>query len=196
MSQSTYVLASNNNKKLTELQYKLGHQFHLVNQASLGVSEAEETGLSFVENAIIKARHASEQSGLAAIADDSGLEVDVLNGAPGIYSSRYGGEPGNDKQNCRKLLDALADVGLAERTARFQCVVVLMRHALDPVPIICQGSWEGWILTAPQGENGFGYDPIFYVPTHNQSAAQLSADTKNSISHRARATDQLLAHLS
>jgi XTP/dITP diphosphohydrolase len=190
------ILASNNQKKLAELQHRLGAHFQLINQASAGVAEAEENGLSFVENALIKARHASEQCGLPAIADDSGLEVDYLEGKPGIYSSRYAGPHATDEENVLKLLAALESADVTARTARFHCVIVLMRHSLDPVPTICQGRWEGTILHEPRGSNGFGYDPIFYVPTHRKSAAQLTPHEKNHISHRAKAIDALLSSLS
>ena len=189
------VLASNNTRKLAELQHQLQHKFELVSQASLGITEAAETGLSFVENAIIKARHASSLSGLPAIADDSGLEVDYLKGAPGIYSARYAGDKASDEENNRKLLDALKTAPDEKRSARFQCIIVLMRHGTDPVPVICQGSWEGRILHEPAGSNGFGYDPVFYVPSHNCSAAQLPPQLKNSISHRATAIAALLSRV-
>ena len=157
--------------------------------------DAEETGLTFVENAILKARNAAQHTGLPAIADDSGLEVDALAGAPGIYSARYAGAGATDLENLEKLLDALADVPEENRSARFQCLMVYMRHADDPTPLICQGSWEGRILTAARGSNGFGYDPVFYVPTHNCASAELAADIKNSLSHRGQALRQLVAAL-
>jgi len=196
MNLTRCVLASNNQKKLVELQYRLGSHFQLMNQASEGIAEAEENGLSFVENALIKARHASNLCGLPAIADDSGLEVDYLQGKPGIYSSRYAGQNATDEENVLKLLAALESADVTARSARFHCVIVLMRHSLDPVPTICQGCWEGTILHEPEGSNGFGYDPIFYVPTHQKSAAQLSSQDKNQISHRAKAIDALISSLS
>jgi len=167
-----------------------------VAQSSLGVTEAEETGLSFIENALIKARNASAQTGLPAIADDSGLEVDYLDGAPGIYSSRYAGPGASDRANISKLLDAMLGVPESGRSARFQCVVVMLRHAADPTPIVCQGTWQGRILDQPTGSDGFGYDPVFYVPSHQISAAQLDPAVKNLISHRAGAVAQLINKLS
>ena len=190
------VLASNNKGKVREFGEMLSIlNMEVVPQATFNIEDADETGLTFVENAIIKARHASAIAGLPAIADDSGLEVDFLNGAPGIYSARYSGEGATDEKNLHKLLDALKDVPEEKRTARFQCLLVYMRHAEDPTPIICQGTWEGIIMTEPQGENGFGYDPIFYVPSHNCSSAQLAADEKNKLSHRGQALKKLLTAL-
>ncbi len=181
------LLASGNAGKLRELGAVLAPLgVTLKPQAEFNVPEVEETGLSFVENAIIKARAAAAHSGLPAISDDSGLEVDYLNGAPGIYSARYSG--GGDAANNARLLQELRDVPEAERTARFQCVLVYMRHALDPTPLVCQASWEGTILFAPSGEHGFGYDPLFYVPEHRCSSAQLPPEIKNRISHRAKAS--------
>lgn len=187
------VLASNNAGKVREINQILADlDFEVVPQAEFDIPEADETGLTFVENAILKARHASQLSGLPAIADDSGLEVDALQGAPGIYSARYAGVGASDADNLNKLLDALQDVPEAERTARFQCLMVFMRHGEDPTPLICQGTWEGRILDTAQGENGFGYDPVFYVPERDCSSAQLDADTKNNLSHRGKALKQLL----
>ena len=165
----------------------------LVIEGWLGVTDADETGLSFVENAIIKARHACAATGLPAMADDSGIEVDALNGQPGIYSARYAGVGATDQMNNDKLLAALADVAIEKRNARFQCVIVFMRHAEDPMPFISQGTWEGRILFSPSGTNGFGYDPLFYVPTHGCASAELEPAIKNSISHRGQALRQLLA---
>ena len=196
MTHQRFVLASNNQKKLQELQYRLSNRIQLVNQGDLGVVEAEETGLTFIENALIKARNASGHTGLPAIADDSGLEVDYLDGAPGIYSSRYAGPNANDHANITKLLGALSGVPESHRSARFQCVIVMLRHAADPTPIICQGTWHGRILDHLMGFNGFGYDPVFYVPTHEASAAQLDPEVKNRISHRAQAASQLILELS
>jgi XTP/dITP diphosphohydrolase len=159
------------------------------------VPDADETGLTFVENAILKARNAAQHTGLPAIADDSGLEVDFLNGAPGIYSARYAGDGGSAANNA-KLLEALAGVPEAGRSARFQCLLVYLRHADDPTPIICQGTWEGWILEAPRGAAGFGYDPLFFVPTEGLSAAELPAERKNTLSHRGQALRCLLAAFS
>jgi len=149
-----------------------------------------------VENAILKARHAASESGLAAIADDSGLEVDALKGAPGIYSARFAGPGCNDQDNNNKLLESLRDVPDEKRSARFQCLMVYMSHADDPTPIICQGTWEGRIMLKSQGENGFGYDPLFFVPQENCTSAQLSPEIKNSLSHRGQALNKLLAALS
>lgn len=184
------VLASGNSGKLRELSKVLANlNVRLIPQTDLGVTDAEETGLTFIENAILKARAAAQHTGLAAIADDSGLEVDALNGEPGIYSARYSGE--GDKANNTKLLAALAGVPEHKRTARFQCVLAYMRHALDPTPIICMASWEGRILEAPSGDHGFGYDPIFFVPQYDCSSAELDPNLKNRISHRAAASQQL-----
>jgi len=189
------VLASGNAGKLRELQQTLGDRdVLLIPQSDLGVTEAEETGLSFVENAIIKARHACDMTGKPAIADDSGIEVDALMGEPGIYSARYAGEKtaDADQANNDKLLKALEKVPEQERTARFQCVIVYMRHARDPMPLICQGTWEGRILFEECGVNGFGYDPLFYVPTHGCASAELDPLVKNELSHRGQAIRQLV----
>jgi XTP/dITP diphosphohydrolase len=181
------VLASGNAGKLRELDKVLAPlDVSLQPQAQFNVPDAEETGLSFVENAIIKARAAAQHTGLPAIADDSGIEVDYLNGAPGIYSARYSGA--GDEANNVFLLQELGEIPEEQRSARFQCVLVYMRHALDPVPLICQGSWEGFILSEPRGENGFGYDPLFYLPDYQCSSAQLAPGIKNRISHRAKAS--------
>ena len=194
---SQIVLASNNAGKLKEFQQLLADRhLDVLPQAQFEVSDAEETGLSFVENAIIKARHASKIAGLPAIADDSGLEVDFLDGAPGIYSARFSGANASDGKNNQKLLELLNDVPEAQRSARFQCVLVYMRHPLDPTPLICQGTWEGRILNQPQGSNGFGYDPLFLDPTTGLSSAELSKEEKNTRSHRAKALQCLLAQLS
>jgi XTP/dITP diphosphohydrolase len=190
------VLASNNAGKLREINELLSaERIRVIPQGELGVSEAEETGLSFVENALLKARNAAAHSGLAAIADDSGIEVDALKGAPGIYSARYAGAGASDAANVDRLLADLRDVPEAERTARFQCLMVYMRHAQDPTPVICQGTWEGRILFAPRGENGFGYDPVFYVPDTGRSAAELPSATKNRLSHRGQALAKLVRYL-
>lgn len=190
------VLASNNKGKVREFNQLLAEQhIEVVPQADFGIPDADETGLSFVENAILKARNAASHSGLPAIADDSGIEVDALNGAPGIYSARYAGAGASDEANLLKLLTALQEVPEEQRGARFQCLMVYMRHAEDPTPLICQGTWEGRILTEPQGENGFGYDPVFFVPSHDRSAAQLDSDTKNGLSHRGQALRLLMAAL-
>ncbi len=189
------VLASGNEGKLVELQAILSEkQIELVPQSEFSISEADETGLSFVENAIIKARHACSKTGLPAIADDSGIEVDALNGEPGIYSARYAGVSGPeaDAENNAKLLTELEQVAEQDRTARFQCAIVYLRHEKDPMPLICQGTWEGRILFSAVGANGFGYDPLFYVPTHNCASAELDPMLKNSISHRGQALTQLM----
>lgn len=194
---SRAVLASSNPGKLRELQHLLrgaGIQVH--SQSEFPVPEIEETGLTFVENAILKARNAAQHCGMAAIADDSGLEVDALDGAPGIYSARYAGAGASDQQNLEKLLRELAGVPEDQRDARFQCVIVMLRHAADPTPLICHGTWEGRILDSPQGENGFGYDPVFFIPEHGRSAAQLTPELKNRLSHRGKALQLLLRHFS
>lgn len=192
------VLASGNAGKLIELQQILAEKgINLLPQAEFAVSDIEETGLSFVENALIKARHACLETGLPAIADDSGIEVDALNGEPGIYSARYAKLNGAsrdaaDKANNKKLLSALEQVAEADRSARFQCVIVFLRHDRDPTPLICTGTWEGRVLFSETGENGFGYDSLFYVPSHDCASAQLSAEEKNSISHRGQALRALM----
>lgn len=190
------VLASSNKGKLREINHLIaGLGMEALPQSDFGVPDADESGLSFVENAILKARHAARLTGLPAIADDSGLEVDALNGAPGIYSARFAGVGASDADNVQKLLSALKDVPEAERTARYQCLLVFMAHAEDPTPLICQGSWEGRILFAPKGENGFGYDPVFWVPGEQCSAAELPPEVKNRLSHRGQALNRLLAAL-
>lgn len=193
MPSKKIVLASNNKGKLKEFQQLFAQQdIQFIAQGELGVNDADETGLTFVENAILKARHACEQTGLAAIADDSGLEVDALDGAPGIYSARFSGEGANDDRNNQLLLEKLQGLASADRRARFQCVLVYMRHAKDPTPIICQAAWEGAILTAPQGEQGFGYDPLFWLEEQQLSSAQLERPLKNKISHRGQAMAKLM----
>ena len=187
------VLASNNQGKIREINAVLQPlDLKVLAQKEFTREEAVEDGLSFVENAIKKARFAAAASGLPAIADDSGLEVDALDGAPGIYSARYAGDNASDQDNLEKLLKELQGVEEEKRTARFQCLMVYVRHENDPVPIICQGTWEGRILSAPQGNNGFGYDPVFFVPEENCSSAELPAERKNQLSHRGRALKQLL----
>ena len=191
------VLASSNQGKLREINQILGGLgMQALPQSDFEVEDAEETGLSFVENAILKARHAARITGLPAIADDSGLEVDALDGAPGIYSARYAGPNATDADNVQKLLEALQDVPDDERTARFQCLMVFMIHAEDPTPLICQGTWEGRILREPRGESGFGYDPVFFVPSENCAAAELAPEVKNRLSHRGQALGKLLEALS
>ena len=178
------VLATGNKKKVAELNAMLaGMDFKVMPQSDFLVESVPETGTTFVENAIIKARHAARITGLPAIADDSGLEVDALRGAPGVYSSRFAGD------------EELSFLPPVLRTARFWCVLVFMRHADDPTPIICQASWEGHIVTKPQGENGFGYDPVFFVPETACTAAELPAEQKNQLSHRAKALKELIARL-
>ena len=192
----TIVLASGNRGKLREFRDLLAdHQLKVVAQSDFQEPEPEETGLSFVENAILKARHAARITGLPAIADDSGLEVDFLRGAPGIYSSRFAGDSANDSRNNQKLLELLAGVAIEQRTARFQCLLVFMRHHQDPTPLICQGTWEGRIAEKPAGSHGFGYDPLFFVREQNCTAAELTREVKNTLSHRARAMRQLLEKL-
>ena len=190
------VLASNNAGKVREIGQLLADQeIEVLPQSAFDIPEAEETGLTFVENAILKARHAAHLAGLPAIADDSGIEVDALNGAPGIYSARFAGKGASDSDNLRKLLEELKDVPEQNRTARFQCLMVYMRHEKDPTPIICQGTWEGCILFEPRGSGGFGYDPVFYVPTHDCASAELAPDEKNRLSHRGQAIRKLVTAL-
>ncbi len=190
------VIASNNKGKiaeLTDLLAPLGLQ--PVAQGELGVSEAEEPAVTFVENAIIKARHAARVTGLPALADDSGLAVDALDGRPGVRSARFAGEEATDDDNVEALLAALKDTPEAERSAQFHCVLVYLRHADDPTPIICHGRWPGRILAEPRGQGGFGYDPVFLVPEHGCSAAELTREQKGRISHRGRALASLLDQL-
>lgn len=190
------VFASNNAGKVAEVAELLRPTgYTVIPQSEYLVPEAEETGLTFVENALIKARNACQHTSLPAIADDSGLEVDALQGDPGIYSSRYAGEHGNDDANNSLLLGELAGVAETDRTARFRCVMVYLRHAEDPAPLICQGVWDGRILEAPRGAGGFGYDPVFWVPEEGCSAAELPPETKNHLSHRGQALRALLAAL-
>ncbi len=190
------VLASGNSGKLREIQAVLDQQrFQLIKQSEFNVPDVPETGTTFVENAIIKARHAAQFTGLPALADDSGIEVDALQGAPGVYSARYAGEHGADEANNIKLLSEMKNVSEEDRGARFQCVIVYMRHAGDPMPLICEGIWEGKILYDLAGSNGFGYDPLFFVPTHGCSSAQLDPAEKNRISHRAQALQKLISKL-
>lgn len=191
------VLASGNAGKLREFQQLLSNcGFDVLPQSDFFSENAEETGLTFVENAILKARYACEKTGLPALADDSGIEVDALNGRPGIYSARYAGDGANDVNNNAKLLAELQGVPSERRTARYHAVLAFMRHAQDPTPILCHGVWEGIILTESRGEGGFGYDPLFFVPSHNCASAELSKDEKNRISHRGKAMQELLEKLS
>jgi XTP/dITP diphosphohydrolase len=186
------VLASSNQGKLAELRDLLGDaDIDLHAQSEFGVEDADETGLTFVENAILKARHASLATGLPALGDDSGLCVDALNGAPGLYSARYSGVHGDNAANIAKLLDMLRDVPEMQRSARFVCVLAMLRHADDPQPLIAEGVWEGRVLFAPRGDGGFGYDPVFFDIERSMGAAELEASLKNRISHRGRALAQL-----
>ncbi|WEP48943.1 XTP/dITP diphosphatase [Cronobacter dublinensis subsp. beijingensis] len=187
------VLATGNAGKVRELASLL-REFGLdiVAQTELGVDSAEETGLTFIENAILKARHAAQVTGLAAIADDSGLAVDALGGAPGIYSARYAGADASDRANLEKLLDALKEVPDDKRQAQFHCVLVYLRHAEDPTPLVFHGVWPGVIALAPAGQGGFGYDPIFFVPSEGKTAAELTREEKSAISHRGQALKLLL----
>lgn len=198
---SKIVLATGNQGKVKELASLLAaHQIEIVPQSHFDVSEVAETGTTFVENAIIKARHAAKITGLPAIADDSGLEVDALNGAPGVYSARYAcdivGEQVTDDDNTNKLLSALENTPDEERSARFHCVLVYMKHENDPTPIICHGVWQGCISREKQGEQGFGYDPVFWQEGLQMSSAQLPREIKNQLSHRGQALAQLVKKLS
>lgn len=182
------VLASSNQGKLQELRELLaGNGIELLAQSDLGVQDADETGGTFVENALIKARHATQVTGLPALADDSGICVDALKGAPGLYSARYAGEHGNASRNIDKLLDVLQDTPDDHRTAHFYCVLVLLRHPEDPQPLIVEGQWNGRILRERRGNGGHGYDPVFFDPLHGQSAAEMEPDLKNRLSHRGQA---------
>ena len=191
-----FVLASGNRGKVAEINALVQSAgMEVVAQSAFGIDPAEETGVTFVENALVKARHAAAGSGLPAIADDSGLVVDALDGDPGVFSARYAGLGASDADNNRKLLDALTDVPLPRRTARFVCLVVLLRHPRDPLPVICQGAWEGTVLEAPRGEAGFGYDPVFLPAGSRHSAAEMTPAQKNQSSHRARAFACLMERL-
>lgn len=190
----TIVLASNNAGKIKEFNDLLSNMgVEVKPQREFNVDDADETGLSFIENAILKARHACTHTGLPALADDSGIEVDYLNGAPGIHSARFAGDHGNNEANNALLLEKLDGVAELERTARFHCVLAYLKHKDDPTPLVFHGVWEGRILTAIEGQEGFGYDPLFYVPECGCSAASLPKEVKNQISHRAKALKQLLA---
>lgn len=191
------VLASSNRGKLGEIRAVLaGTGIELIAQSEFGIADADETGTTFVENALIKARHAASTSGLPALGDDSGICVDALGGAPGLLSARYSGMHGDNAANIAKLLDALTDVDLAHRGAHFHCAVVLLESADDPVPLIAEGRWHGRILDAPRGVNGFGYDPVFFDPALGRGAAELDSATKNRVSHRAQALARLRGLLS
>ena len=190
------VLASNNPGKLKEIAEILeGKGINLIPQSRFNVPEVEETGKTFIENALLKARAASENSGLPAIADDSGIEVDVLHGEPGIYSARYAGKNASDQDNLELLVKNVIAKGVDKPAARYQCLIVYLEHPEDPTPIIAQGTWEGYIVTEPKGSNGFGYDPVFYVPTHNCTSAELDPEVKNKLSHRALALQQFAEKL-
>jgi XTP/dITP diphosphohydrolase len=190
------VLATNNAGKVRELNAMLaGSGLEIVAQSALKVAEIEETGLSFTENALLKARNAAAQTGLSAIADDSGLEVDALDGEPGIHSARYAGVGAGDAANLQKLLQTLQGVPPEQRGARFRCVIVYLRSAQDPAPLVCEGVWQGRILEAPRGSNGFGYDPVFLVPERGCSSAELPPEVKNRLSHRGQALAKLTAAL-
>ena len=204
MSKQKVVLASGNAGKLREFFHILSDVgFEVVAQSDYDVIDVPETGLTFVENAIIKARNAAKQTGLPALADDSGIEVDALMGRPGIYSARFAkmnnadeGFVDKNEANNVQLLKEMKDVPAEQRTARFRCCIVYMRHAADPSPLIADGSWEGLIMTEPSGAGGFGYDPLFFVPTHGKSAAELESDVKNIISHRGQALQKMLTLMS
>jgi XTP/dITP diphosphohydrolase len=190
------VLASANKGKIKELQEMLGGLgINIIPQQQLGIEDAEETGLTFVENAILKARHAAQISGLPAIADDSGLEVDYLKGAPGIYSARFSGEGATDQSNLDKLMSEMQDAAVGNRSARYQTVIAIMAHGSDPTPILCQGTWEGEIAFEEKGSEGFGYDPVFVPKDADCHAAELEKSVKNVISHRGKAIHQLLEKL-
>ncbi|MDI1251734.1 RdgB/HAM1 family non-canonical purine NTP pyrophosphatase [Thermomonas sp.] len=189
------VLASSNVGKLAELRDLLGDAYELQAQSEFGIGDADETGLSFVENAILKARHAAQATGLPALGDDSGLCVDALEGAPGLYSARYAGSHSDAEANIDKLLRELDGIDDARRAARFVCVLALVRTANDPQPLIAEGVWEGCILHSRHGTNGFGYDPVFFSPAHDCSAAELDAVVKNRDSHRGIALAQLKKHI-
>ena len=191
------VIASGNKGKLLEMSALLAPlEFEVHTQSEFNVSDVPETGTTFVENAIIKARHAAECTGLPAIADDSGIEVDALGGAPGVYSARFSAPDASDEKNNALLIEKLRDVPEDQRTARYRSVIVYMRHAKDPSPVICEGSWEGQIVLEPQGDGGFGYDPYFYLADCGCTSAELPADKKNTLSHRGKALRELVEKLS
>ena len=193
---STLILASGNRGKQREFAELLaGSPWQLRLQSEFGVTEAAETGLTFVENALIKARHAAHLTGLPTVADDSGIVCDALAGAPGIYSARYSGEGATDAQNLAHLLHAMVDVPDALRTCRYVCVLVYLRHAADPCPLIAEGAWEGVVARAPRGDGGFGYDPVFWVPEDACTAAELAPARKHALSHRGQALRSLAARL-
>ena len=189
------VIASSNQGKIKELRSLFPNIFTLTEQSEFAVPPIEETGKTFVENAILKARNASLFANLPAIADDSGLEVDALNGRPGVHSARYAGPTATDQDNISKLLTQLEGVPHEQRTARFHCVIVFLRHTDDPRPLICEGTWHGYVQTEISGSKGFGYDPVFYVPTHECTAAELNSEVKNELSHRGQALSKLVEKL-
>jgi len=187
------VLASNNQGKAREINALLDStRFNAISQSDFNVEEVEETGLTFIENALIKARNAALFTHHPVIADDSGIEVLALKGRPGIYSARYAGSDASDADNLNKLIEDIKSLSEEDRKARFVCLMVYLRHAEDPTPIISQGIWDGYVITDPRGNNGFGYDPMFYVPSHNCTSAELSADIKNQLSHRGQALRKLV----
>lgn len=190
------ILASSNKGKLAEIQWLLRElPIELIPQAALNIPDIEETGQTFVENALLKARNAARLSGLPALADDSGLAVDCLKGAPGVYSARYAGKGATDADLIQNLLKEMQKAGCDCRKARYHCVMALLNNPIEPAPLICHGVWEGEILPAGRGRQGFGYDPVFYIPSHDCSAAELSPAEKNRISHRSRAMEQLIKSL-
>jgi XTP/dITP diphosphohydrolase len=192
----TIVLASNNSGKAKEINALLkDSSFNVISQSEFNVEEVEETGLTFIENAIIKARNAAKYTDHPVISDDSGIEMPALKGRPGIYSARYAGVGASDQDNLNKLIEDIKPLSEADRKARFVCVMVYLKHEEDPTPIIAQGFWDGVVITEPRGENGFGYDPMFYVPTHDCVSAELSPEIKNKLSHRGLALHQLLRQL-
>lgn len=190
------VLASSNADKVREINAMLAeHEVRIISQSEFNVPAVAETGLTFVENALIKARNAARHTGLPAIADDSGIELDALNGLPGIYSARYAGADADDEANLEKLIEEVRKLPEEQRQARFVCLMVYLRHAEDPIPLIAEGIWEGVAVTTPRGKNGFGYDPMFYVPAHHCTSAELPPDTKNRLSHRGQALRRLVTQL-
>ena len=193
MEKQEIVLASNNQGKAREINALLDStRFNAISQSDFNVEEVEETGLTFIENALIKARNAARFTHHPVIADDSGIEVLALKGMPGIYSARYAGRDASDAENLNKLIEHIKPLSEEDRKARFVCLMVYLRHAEDPTPIISQGIWDGYVITDPRGNNGFGYDPMFYVPSHNCTSAELSADIKNQLSHRGQALRKLV----
>ena len=190
------VLASSNAGKVREINEMLsGHAVRIVSQSEFNVPEVAETGLTFIENALLKARNAARHTGLPAIADDSGIELAAFDGRPGIYSARYAGQGASDADNLRKLITDVSKLPEDKRRCRFVCLMVYLRHTEDPTPLIAEGVWEGIAVTTPRGTNGFGYDPIFYVPTHHCTSAELPPETKNRLSHRGQALRSLVAQL-